>query len=398
MDLKYSAEERAFREEVRCFFKEEYPQDLLQMRAKGQVLSKADIVRSQKALAAKGWAALNWPVEYGGTGWSPTQRYIYEDEAAAVDLQPLVPFGLSMVAPVIYTFGNEEQKKRFLPDILASNVWWCQGYSEPGAGSDLASLKMKAIREGDHYVVTGTKTWTTFAQHADWIFCLVRTDGSGKKQEGISFLLIDMKSPGITVRPIITIEGGHEVNETHFEEVRVPVENLVGEEGKGWTYAKVLLTHERTGIAAVARSKRSLAKIKAFAAKQLNGGLPLLEDESFRRRVSEVEIELMALEMTDLRTLAAVSLGGAPGPESSILKIKGTEIQQALTELAMEASGYYAMPFIPESLEPGWNGDPIGPEEAVGTASRYFNMRKTSIYGGSNEIQKNIISKAVLRL
>ncbi|MCW9045328.1 MAG: acyl-CoA dehydrogenase family protein [Alphaproteobacteria bacterium] len=398
MDLSFSAEELAFRDEVRRFFKEEYPKDLLEKRSKGQVLSKDDIVRSQKALAAKGWAAMNWPVEHGGTGWTATQRYIYEEEAAAVDLQPLVPFGLSMVAPVIYTFGNDEQKKRFLPDILESNVWWCQGYSEPGAGSDLASLKTKAVRDGDHYVVTGTKTWTTLAQHADWIFCLVRTDGSGKKQEGISFLLIDMKSPGISVRPIITIDGGHEVNETHFEEVRVPAENLIGEEGKGWTYAKVLLTHERTGIAAVARSKRSLSKIKKFAAKQMNGGLPLLEDETFRRRISEIEIELMALEMTDLRTLAAVSLGGAPGPESSILKIKGTEIQQALTELAMEVSGYYAMPFIPESLEPGWNGDPIGPEEAVGTASKYFNMRKTSIYGGSNEIQKNIISKAVLRL
>ena len=398
MDLSFSAEELAFRDEVRAFFQEEYPQDILEKRAAGKILGKDDMVRGQKALAAKGWAAPNWPTEHGGTGWTPTQKYIFEAEAAEVDMPPTVPFGLSMVAPVIYSFGNEEQKKRFLPDILASNVWWCQGYSEPGAGSDLASLRTKAVRDGDHYIVNGQKTWTTLAQHADWIFCLVRTDGSGKKQEGISFLLIDMTSPGISVNPIITLEGGHEVNDVYFEDVRVPAENLIGEEGKGWTYAKVLLTHERTGIAGVARSKRALAKLKEFASKEIGGGPSMMEDDAFARRISELEIELMALEITDLRTLAAVSLGGAPGPESSILKIKGSEIQQSLTELAMEASGYYALPFIPESLEPGWNGEPIGPAEAVGTASRYYNMRKTTIYGGSNEIQKNIISKAVLRL
>jgi len=398
MDLSFSADELAFREEVRNFLKSEYPQDILEKRAKGQVLTKDDMVRGQQALAAKGWAGINWPVEHGGTGWSPTQKYIFEETAAEFDMPPLVPFGLSMVAPVIYTFGNDEQKQRFLPDILASKVWWCQGYSEPGAGSDLASLRTKAVLDGDHYIVNGQKTWTTLAQHADWIFCLVRTDNSGKKQDGISFLLIDMKSPGITVNPIVTMDGGREVNDVHFEDVRVPANNLIGEAGKGWTYAKVLLTHERTGIARVARSKKALAGIKEFASKQLSGGESLMNDEGFRRRVSEVEIELMALEITDLRTLAAISSGGAPGPESSILKIKGSEIQQSLTELAMEASGYYAMPFVPESMEPGWNGEPIGPAEAVGSASLYFNTRKTTIYGGSNEIQKNIISKAVLRL
>jgi alkylation response protein AidB-like acyl-CoA dehydrogenase len=396
MDLDFTEDELAFRDEVRAFFANDYPQDILRKTRAGEALAKDDYVRSQKALYERGWAAPNWPVEHGGTGWTPTQRYIFEEEMAIAGVPRVVPFGLNMVAPVIYTFGSEEQKKRFLPDILASNVWWCQGYSEPGAGSDLASLRTRAVRDGDHYVVTGTKTWTTMAQHADWIFCLVRTSTEGRKQEGISFLLIDMHSPGVSVRPIITLEGGHEVNEVHFEDVRVPAENLVGEEGKGWTYAKMLLTHERTGIAGVARSKQAIEHLKEIAAAVPAGDGTLLDDGGFRERLARVEIELTALEFTELRTLASVQTGKAPGPESSILKIKGTEVQQAITELFVEAAGAYAQPFQPERLQPGWNGEPIGPEFAGLAAPHYFNMRKATIYGGSNEIQKNIIAKAVL--
>ncbi len=399
MDIEFNEHELAFREEVRSFFENTYPQDILERTRAGIGPSKDDMVRSQKALNDKGWAGINWPREYGGTGWSASEKYLFENEMARAGVPPIVPFGLGMVGPIIYSFGTEEQKQRFLPDILATNVWWCQGFSEPGAGSDLASLRTKAVREGDEYIVNGTKTWTTLAQFADWIFCLVRTDHDVKPQEGISFILVDMKSPGITVSPIITIDGGDEINEVNFQDVRVPADQLIGEEGKGWTYAKMLLTHERTGIAGVARSKRQLEKLKGICASEPNGGgETLMQDDDFRRRLSEVEIELMALEFTDLRTLAAVSTGGAPGPESSILKIKGTEIQQAVTELFVEAAGYYAMPYTPERFEPGSNELPIGPEFAAQTGPKYFNMRKTSIYGGSNEIQKNIIAKAVLGL
>ncbi|MCW8836827.1 MAG: acyl-CoA dehydrogenase family protein [Rhodospirillales bacterium] len=399
MDMEFSAEQQNFRDSVRDFFENTYPSDIRDKVRRGVSLSKDDMVRSQKALTSRGWAAPNWPVEYGGTGWSPTEKYIFENEMARADVPPVVPFGMSMVAPIIYSFGSKEQKERYLPDILNSNVWWCQGFSEPGAGSDLASLRTKAVRDGDNYIVNGTKTWTTLGQYAEWIFCLVRTDPTVKPQEGISFLLIDMKTKGITVSPIQTIDGGFEVNEVNFDDVRVPVENLVGEEGKGWTYAKKLLTHERTGIAGVARSKHQIGKLKKIASSIPNGGgATMMEDDDFRRRLSEVEIELMALEFTDLRALAAVQTGGAPGPESSILKIKGTEIQQAITELFVEASGYYALPYTPERFDDGSNVEPVGPDFAAFAAPRYFNVRKTSIYGGSNEIQKNIIAKAVLGL
>ncbi len=399
MDIEFSEREIAFRDELRGYFETDYPQDILERSRAGVGPGKDDMVRSQKALNEKGWAGVNWPTEYGGTGWTPTQRYIFENEMARAGVPPIVPFGLGMVGPIIYSFGTDEQKKRFLPDILATNVWWCQGFSESGAGSDLASLRTRAVREGDQYVVNGTKTWTTLAQFADWIFCLVRTNPEVKPQEGISFILIDMKSPGITVSPIITIDGGNEINEVNFQDVLVPADQLIGEEGMGWTYAKKLLTHERTGIAGVARSKRQLEKLKKICASEPSGGgETLLHDDDFRRRLSEVEIELMALEFTDLRTLAAVSTGGAPGPESSILKIKGTEIQQAVTELFVEAAGYYAMPYTPERFESGSNVAGIGPDFAAQAGPRYFNTRKTSIYGGSNEIQKNIIAKAVLGL
>jgi alkylation response protein AidB-like acyl-CoA dehydrogenase len=400
MNIDFTEEERAFREEVRNFLQERYPQDLRAKQLAGIALTKEDIVRWQKILYERGWAAINWPVEYGGTGWSAVQKYIFANELAAANAPEMIPFGVKMVAPVIYTYGSEAQKARFLPDILASNAWWCQGYSEPGAGSDLASLKTRAERRGDHYVVNGTKTWTTLGHFADWIFCLVRTQTDvARRQEGISFLLIDMQTPGVTVRPIITIEGEREVNEIHLADVEVPVENLVGEEGKGWTYGKVLLQHERTNIAGVARSRYRLNRLKEKAGSSSDGEPPLLGDRNFARKVAALEIELQALEFTELRTLAAVAVGMAPGPESSILKIKGTEVQQMLDALFVEAAGYYALPYVPEQYRSSFPEDAhVGRATETLSSLRYFNNRKASIYGGSNEIQKNIVAKHVLGL
>jgi alkylation response protein AidB-like acyl-CoA dehydrogenase len=399
MNVEFSADELAFQAEVRMFLREEYPADIREKQEKSITLSKEDIVRWQKILHARGWAAVNWPVEYGGTGWSPVRKYIFANELAAANAPEMVPFGVKMVAPVIYTFGNEAQKKRFLPDILQSNVWWCQGYSEPGAGSDLASLRTRAERRGDCYVVNGTKTWTTLAHFADWIFCLVRTADGARRQDGISFLLIDMSTPGVTLKPIITLEGDREVNEVHFEDVEVPLENLVGEEGKGWTYGKVLLQHERANIAAVARSRYRLQRLRETADLPVHGGTPLNEDRNFRRKLAAVEIDLKALEYTELRTLAAVATGKAPGPESSILKLKGTELQQALDELSFEAAGYHALPYVPAQYRLDFpEGGRIGHGAETKSSLRYFNNRKASIYGGSNEIQKNIIAKQVLGL
>ena len=400
MNVNLTEAEIAFRDEVRTFFAEKYPADLRQKQDAGITLSREDTIRWQKILDEQGWFAVNWPVEYGGTGWSPVQKYIFANEMAAVNAPVIIPFGVSMVGPVIYTFGSEEQKQRFLPDIRASNVWWCQGYSEPGSGSDLASLKTRADRDGDHYIVNGTKTWTTLAHLADWIFCLVRTSSDvARRQEGISFLLIDMTTPGVSVKPIITVEGEREVNEVHFDNVRVPVENLVGEEGKGWTYGKVLLQHERTNTAGVARSQYRLNRLKEKASQAIHGGAPLLSDQNFARKLAAVEIELKALEYTDLRTLAAVATGKAPGPESSILKIKGTEVQQSLDALFVEAAGYYALPYVPEQYVVDFpDEDRIGHGAETRSSLRYFNNRKATIYAGSNEIQKNIISKHVLGL
>ena len=395
MDMRFSPEEMAFRDEVREFIANNYPEELRGAR-RGE-MSKEDILKWHRILYKKGWVVPHWPVEYGGTGWTITQRYIWNEENARAETTPLLPFGLSMVGPVIYTFGNEEQKKRFIPGILSGDDWWCQGYSEPGSGSDLASLRTKAVREGDHYIVNGSKTWTTLAQHADWMFCLVRTDPNAKQQEGISFLLIDMKTPGITVRPIITMDGSHEVNEVFLEDVKVPAENLIGEENKGWTYAKFLLGNERSGIAGVARSKKAIERLKRLANAELLDGEPLMKTDEFSRKVAELEIDLSALEVTELRTLAAESKGRGPGPEASILKIKGTEIQQRITELAVEAVGNYALVEAPR-LEVTGNEFVPGPEGSQGVAQDYFNMRKTSIYGGSNEIQHNIIAKMVLGL
>ena len=396
MDMSFSPEELAFREEVRAFIADNYPKDLASRRTRGE-MSKEDILTWHRILYKKGWVVPHWPVEYGGTGWTITQRFIWNEENARAETQALLPFGLSMVGPVIFNYGNEEQKKRFLPGILSADDWWCQGYSEPGAGSDLASLKTRAVLDGDHYVVNGHKIWTTLAQYADWMFCLVRTDSNVKAQEGISFLLIDMKTPGITVRPIITMDGAHEVNEVFLEDVRVPVTNRIGEENKGWTYAKFLLGNERSGIAGVARSKKAIERLKSIAGAELMDGQPLIKSDEFARKVAELEIDLSALEVTELRTLAAESKGKGPGPEASILKIKGTEIQQRITELAVEAVGNYGSVEVPTGEMAG-NDFVAGPAYSNGAAQNYFNMRKTSIYGGSNEIQHNIIAKMVLGL
>ncbi len=399
MNADFTAEDLKFQKEVQDFLKAEFPQDIKHKVDNGIRLEKDDFVRWQKILNNRGWVAPNWPEEFGGTGWTPTQKYIFAMEMGLYGAMAPMAFGVNMVAPVIYTYGNEEQKKRFLPDILESNVWWCQGYSEPNAGSDLASLKTTATRDGDHYVVNGTKTWTTLGQHADWIFCLVRTDNTAKKQEGISFLLIDMKTPGIKVSPIYLLDDEPEVNEVHFDNVRVPVENLIGEENQGWTYAKVLLTHERTNIAQVPNSKLKLRKLRDLAEKTPDGfGGNLLNDQVFSRKLAEVEIQVLALEFAELRTLAAVSVGKAPGPESSILKIVGTEATQFIDELYMEVAGYHSLPHVPAQFAEGFSGERIGTGSLVNSSNVYFNNRKKSIYGGSNEIQKNIISKAVLGL
>jgi len=399
LNADFTAEELDFQQQVREFLENEFPAE---MRAKVDAnirLSKDELVRWQKILYKQGWVAPNWPKEYGGTGWTPTQKHIFGMEMGLIGAPEPVPFGMKMVAPVIMAYGNDEQKQRFLPDILESNVWWCQGYSEPNAGSDLASLKTTAVRDGDEYVVNGAKTWNTYGQYADWIFCLVRTDNTVKKQEGISFLLIDMKTPGVSLKPIVLIDGHAEVNEVFFDDVRVPAENLIGEENKGWTYAKVLLTHERTGIAGVPRSVRRLRALKRVAAETEDGfGGTMLENPVFKHKLARIEIELEALEFTELRTLASLSAGKAPGPESSILKIVGSELAQEMDELFVELAGYHCLPFLPEQFEDGFQGDYIGPGTSASAALTYFNNRKLSIFGGSNEIQRNIISKAVLGL
>ncbi|MEO8935295.1 MAG: acyl-CoA dehydrogenase family protein [Burkholderiaceae bacterium] len=400
MDLNYSDADEAFRLEVRGWLQANLPDDLRFKILNHRRLKKDDISRWHKTLAANGWSTVAWPVEFGGTGWNATQRHIWEEECATAGTPMVLPFGVAMVAPVIMKFGNQAQKDYYLPRIADGTDWWCQGYSEPGSGSDLASLKTRAERKDDHYVVNGQKTWTTLGQYADMMFCLVRTEQTERRQEGISFLLMDMTAPGITVRPIITLDEDHEVNEVFFDNVEVPVANLVGEEGKGWTYAKYLLGHERTGIAAVGRSKRELGFLKRLAGEQTKNGRPLLDDPLFAAKVATIEIELMALEMTVLRVVSQEGAKKGPGPEASMLKIKGTEIQQGLSELMLEAAGPLAMPFDRDLLE---GSETTGADALVGMdvaplAPHYFNYRKTSIYGGSNEIQKNIISQMILGL
>ncbi|WP_076867138.1 pimeloyl-CoA dehydrogenase large subunit [Bradyrhizobium mercantei] len=400
MDLGFTEDELAFRDEVRAFFRAAVPADIREKLLAGAHPSKDDMVRWTRILAAKGWGVPHWPAEYGGTGWSPVKQYIYVEEMSQTPAPAPLPFGVNMVGPVIYTFGNEDQKKRFLPRILTLEDWWCQGFSEPGAGSDLASVKTRAVRDGDHYIVNGQKTWTTLAQFADWIFCLVRTDPAAKKQQGISFLLIDMRSCGITVRPIQTLDGGYEVNEVFFDDVRVPVENRVGEENRGWDYAKFLLGNERFNIAGVGISKERICRIMDLASRVRFGGERLIDQADFRKKVAAVEVRLKALEITQLRVLANESKRqkGTQDPASSILKIKGAEIQQATSELLMNVVGPYALPYQSEEDFERRNEPPIGPDWAATIAPAYFNMRKVSIYGGSDEIQKNIIAKVVLGL
>ncbi len=398
MDLGFTDEELAFRAEARRFFTTEVPASIRAKVAEGEGLTKDDMVTSQRILNARKWATVNWPVSCGGQDWSPVQVYLYQDELQLAHVPQPIGFNVSMVGPVIAQFGNQAQKDYFLPKTASAEIFWCQGFSEPGSGSDLASLRTRAERKGDKYVVNGQKIWTTLAQYGDWIFCLVRTDPSAKAQEGISFLLIDMKTPGITVRPIITIDGGREVNEVFFDNVEVPAENLVGQENKGWDYAKFLLGNERTGIARVGMSKAKVIRIKELAALEFAGERPLIEDPRFQEKLAAVEIELKALEMTQLRVVADERKmeKGRQNPASSILKLKGSVIQQQLTELLMEVVGPYVMPYQRDF--DGNNEPTVGPEYATEAAPMYFNYRKVSIYGGSNEIQHNIIAKAILGL
>ncbi len=392
MDLAFTAEEQQFREGVRSWVRAHLPPDIAHKVHNALRLTRDDQQRWAQILGAKGWLGYGWPQAFGGPGWNAVQKHLFEEECALAGAPRIVPFGPVMVAPVIMAFGNTEQQQRFLPGIASGNVWWSQGYSEPGAGSDLASLKTRAERVGEHYIVNGQKTWTTLGQHGDWIFCLVRTRSEGKPQTGISFLLIDMKSPGVTVRPIKLLDGECEVNEVWFDNVHVPAENLIGEENQGWTYAKHLLSHERTNIADVNRAKRELERLKRIAK---NEGV--WDDWRFRDQIALLEVEVVALEMLVLRVLSAQKSGKNPLDIAGLLKIRGSEIQQRYTELMMLAAGPYSLPFVFEAMDAGWQGDfPGGAVANAPLASSYFNMRKTTIYGGSNEVQRNIVAQTVL--
>jgi alkylation response protein AidB-like acyl-CoA dehydrogenase len=395
MDLNFTAEELAFRQEIRGWVAENLPQDISHKVLNALRLSRDDMQRWAKILGKKGWLGYGWPKQFGGPGWNAVQKHLFEEECALAGAPRIVPFGPVMVAPVIMHFGNAEQHKRFLPGIASGEVWWSQGYSEPGSGSDLASVKTRAERistsQGDKYIVNGQKTWTTLGQYGEWIFCLVRTGTEGKPQAGISFLLIDMKSPGITVRPIITLDGEHEVNEVFFDNVEVPAENLIGEENKGWTYAKHLLAHERTNIADVNRAKRELERLKRIAKAE-----GVYEDGRFRDQIALLEVDIVALEMMVLRVLSAEKSGKASLDIAGLLKIRGSEIQQRYTELMMLAAGPFSAPYVHEAMEAGWQGDFAGAAACAPLAGTYFNYRKTTIYGGSNEVQRNIVAQTVL--
>ncbi|MDA7416031.1 acyl-CoA dehydrogenase family protein [Xenophilus arseniciresistens] len=399
MDLDFTDEELAFREQVRTFFRDRLPADIAQKVERDERLGKADYERWHAILNAQGWLATGWPKEHGGPGWTAMQRYLFEFEGAMANAPRIIQFGINMLAPVLMKFGTPEQKRRWLPRILDGRDWWCQGYSEPGAGSDLASLRTTAVRTADGYVVNGQKTWTTLGQHANMIFCLVRTDPAARKQQGISFLLIDMHSPGVELRPIITLDGEHEVNEVFFTDVRVPLENLVGHENEGWSCAKFLLTHERTGIAGVGYSCAALQRLKQAAAHLVRNGRPLLQDRDFAARLARVEIALHNMKTTNLKVLAGAASGAAPGVESSMLKIQGTEIRQEIHALMLRAMGPHA-PLFANDMTDAADLDLacIGPANAPRAALTWFNNRKLSIFGGSNEIQKNIIAKTVLGL
>jgi len=391
MDLQFTPEEQAFRAEIRQWVAENLPRDISHKVHNALRLTRDDLQRWAKILGKKGWLGWGWPKQFGGPGWNAVQKHLFEEECALAGAPRVPPFGPIMVAPVIMAFGSPEQQKRFLPGIASGEVWWSQGYSEPGSGSDLASLKCRAERRGDKYIVNGQKTWTTLGQYGEWIFCLVRTGTEGKPQTGISFLLIDMKSPGVAVKPIRLLDGEPEVNEVFFDNVEVPAENLVGEENKGWTYAKYLLAHERTNIADVNRAKRELERLKRIAKAE-----GVYEDARFRDQIALLEVDIVALEMMVLRVLSAEKSGKQSLDIAGLLKIRGSEIQQRYTELMMLAAGPFAVPFVSEAMEAGWQGDYVGAAHCAPLASTYFNYRKTTIYGGSNEVQRNIVAQTVL--
>jgi alkylation response protein AidB-like acyl-CoA dehydrogenase len=391
MDLAFTPEEQKFRETIRDWVGEHLPTDISHKVHNALHLTREDMQRWGKILGKKGWLGHAWPTAFGGPGWNAIEKHLFEEECALAGAPRVVPFGPVMVAPVIMAFGNAEQQQRFLPGITSGDVWWSQGYSEPGSGSDLASIKTKAERVGDKYIVNGQKTWTTLGQFGEWIFCLVRTSNEGKPQTGISFLLIDMKSPGVTVRPIVLLDGTAEVNEVFFDNVEVPANNLIGEENKGWNYAKYLLAHERTNIADVNRAKRELERLKRIAKAE-----GVWDDTRFRDEIAKLEVDVVALEMMVLRVLAAEKSGKQSMDIASLLKIRGSELQQRYSELMMLAAGPFALPLIREAMEAGWQGDSVGHAHCAPLASTYFNMRKTTIYGGSNEVQRNIVSQFVL--
>ncbi len=404
MDAAFTAEDEIFRDEVRTFLRDATPADLKYKVENGIEMQRDDVIGWHKILYNKGWVAPNWPKEYGGPGWTLTQKYIFDEEVGFAGAPRLVTFGLNMCGPVLIGFGSEEQRKKFLPPMLSAEHVWCQGYSEPGSGSDLASLQTRAVREGDEWVINGTKTWTTKAHWADWCFMLVRTSSEGKKQEGITFVLVDLKSPGIEIRPIILMDGLHETNMVFFTDVRVPVENTIGEIDKGWSIGKYLLAHERMSGGSLGTQKTLLRQLKQIAKNdEVSGGRPLAEDPDFAREIAKIDIEMRTLEAFNLRALDKLSkdgeLGGkALGVEANIFKIRNTDLHQRLTELKMKAIGYYANPYLISALSHGWNEPPIGAEYANGITPSYLHFRKVSIYSGSNEIQRNIIAKAQLGL
>jgi alkylation response protein AidB-like acyl-CoA dehydrogenase len=394
MSLPLSPEDLAFQAEVRQFVEANLPADIAARVQEHKGDYKGDYTRWMKILAQKGWSAPHWPTQYGGAGLTPWQRHLFEEVVQSYPVPFAAPFGTTMVGPVIYTFGTAAQKAKFLPGTANFDIWWCQGYSEPGSGSDLAKLSTKAVRDGDDYIVSGTKIWTSYAQHADWIFCLVRTAFDDRKpQQGISFLLFDMKTPGIEIQPIISIDGQHHLNMVHFTDVRVPVENRIGEENMGWTYAKFLLQYERFGIAEVAESQARITKLRRMAREQ-----DLEGDTSYMQALAQTEIELKALAGTNLRYLAADAQGKPVGAEASALKIRGSEIRQRLTELAIAAGGSYLGPLAGYGRDVGSNWDEVLPDHLRGAADDYFFSRAATIYGGTNEIQRNVIAKATLGL
>ena len=388
----------AFRREVRAFIKSDLPADLRDRVLQGKPLEREDYVRWQKILHRRGWIAGHWPKEHGGCDWTPLQRWIFEEETTQAGAPWVIPFGINYVGPVIYTFGNEQQKRQHLPGILTSDVFWCQGYSEPGAGSDLANLQTRARRDGDHYVVNGGKIWTSYSHMADWVFALVRTAEGGKAQEGISFLLIDLRTPGITIRPIVSIDLCHHLNQVFFDDVRVPAANLVGEENRGWTYAKFLLSNERVLIAEVGKLKRLFAQLRLMASVTYESGEPLLNNRDFAQKAVDISIGIRVLEAMCMRQLGAGTADAPPGPEASVLKIRGSELMQAITHLMVDVQGRRGLPYQTEALAPNWNGEEVGAPSAPGMMREFLYGRAATIYGGSNEIQRNIIAKAALGL